>query len=339
MIESPVEPAEPARPARPATVTAAFWVQLALVAVLLLLVGLVAWYAVHWNGQIDRAVRLVPDADPDEVSGERISNVVTSSAFALPALLLAVVLAATAPRVRRGRNGARIAVLVAGGLQFVACLGMPCSGLLFLPFMLVGLGVEGEGPPFDETEWTSSRFSDELYGRVDPADDVFFGLGAAGFGLLLLLTIVVVLLLTLPPAGRYFGTARHAVAPVPYPLPGYPFPGAGYGLPTAPGGYPFPSGYGAPAAPAPAAGYGPPGYGTAPLAGVTVPPGYPVPPGYLICPDPALHLGRPPAPPAPPAEPSVTAPSAPPAEPPATVAEAEPPAGAAGEPPQSTPRT
>ncbi|TDB95011.1 hypothetical protein E1091_10505, partial [Micromonospora fluostatini] len=127
MIESPVEPAEPARPARPATVTAAFWVQLAQVAVLLLLVGLVVWYAVHWNGQIDRAVRLVPDADPDEVSGERINNVVTSSAFALPALLVAIVLAVTAPRVRRGRNGARITVLVAGGLQFVACLGMPCS--------------------------------------------------------------------------------------------------------------------------------------------------------------------------------------------------------------------
>jgi hypothetical protein len=42
-------------------------------------VRLVVWHAVQWVGEIDPAVRAVPDADPAEVSGERTTNVVGSA--------------------------------------------------------------------------------------------------------------------------------------------------------------------------------------------------------------------------------------------------------------------
>jgi hypothetical protein len=250
----------PVRPPRPVTVTIAFWLQLATVLVLLGLVALVVTQAVQWDGQIDRAVRAVPDADPDEVRGERWSNVTMAVVLGLPTLLLALWLAATARPVRRGGNVARILVFVAGGVQLVVCCGQSFVGAFVFPLLFAfgfddGPYVEGEypeeGPVGPEAEiWTESKFFEELYSRSDPFDAVLFPLAGLGVLTVLVLTLAVVLLLALPPAHRWF---------VPRAAPAAPMPPAGY--PVVP------------------LAYAPP-----------VPHGYQVvPPGYLICPDPAAH--------------------------------------------------
>lgn len=266
--------AAPARPARPAVVTVAFWVQLAAVVVLLGLIGLVVAEAIRFDGQIDRALRLVPGADPMEVSDERASNIFAAASIGVPALLLAGWLAATALPVRRGGNVARILVFVAGGAQLLLCLAQGCSGMFLIPLMLAaGAGDPGFDPstdvPPDGAGWPESKFLETLYSQGDPPD-VVFAIGGFGVLVVLALTATVVLLLALPPASRYFrprSAAPAGAAPLVLGY-GYPPPGA-----TIPYGYPSP--------------------------GMTVPQGQPwpgvtVPPGYLLCPDPALHLAHPP---------------------------------------------
>ncbi|MEU4714582.1 hypothetical protein AB0F73_13125 [Micromonospora purpureochromogenes] len=197
----------PARPPRPTAVTVASWMQIAAVVVLLALLGLVIWQAIEWNGEIDRAARLVPDADPDEVSGERFGNIVMSCVLGVPALLFAAGLLATARGVRRGSNVARILVFVAGGLQLLAACAQGGLSVLFIPF-LFALG----GP---EEDWDSdipaefmpeeSGFMRELYGDgSDPAGDVLFGAGSLGTLLVVGLTLTAVVLLALPSVHRWF---------------------------------------------------------------------------------------------------------------------------------------
>ncbi|NYF56212.1 hypothetical protein [Micromonospora purpureochromogenes] len=197
----------PARPPRPTAVTVASWMQIAAAVVLLALLGLVLWQAIEWNGEIDRAARLVPDADPDEVSGERVGNIVMSSVLGVPALLFAAGLLATARGVRRGSNVARILVFVAGGLQLLAACAQGGLSLLFIPF-LFALG----GP---EEDWDSdipaefmpeeSGFMRELYGDgSDPTGDVLFGAGSLGTLLVVGLTLTAVVLLALPLVHRWF---------------------------------------------------------------------------------------------------------------------------------------
>jgi hypothetical protein len=256
----------PVRPPRPVTVTIAFWLQLATVLVLLGLVALVVTQAVQWDGQIDRAVRAVPDADPDEVRGERWSNVTMAVVLGLPTLLLALWLAATARPVRRGGNVARILVFVAGGVQLVVCCGQSFVGAFVFPLLFAfgfddGPYVEGEYPDEGAVDpeadvWAESRFVEELYSRSDPFDAVLFPLAGLGVLTVLVLTVAVVLLLALPPAHRWFVPRAAPAAPPPA---AYPVVPVGYVPPTVPGGY------------------------------------HVVPPGYLICPDPAAHQ----APPAP----------------------------------------
>lgn len=273
---------EPVRPARPTTVTVAFWMQLAIAALLVVLAGLAVAATVQFDGQIDRAAGLVPDADPDEVRGERIGNVVTGLSIAVPALLLAVWFAATARPVRRGGNTARILVFVAGGLQLLLCCGQGCLGVFFVPFLLTdSAGMETEGPD-GELIWEESEFFETLYGDTDLASDLLSMGAAGGLFLVLVLTAVVVLLLTVPPAHRFFVPAGDAptgpkgAAPAPaWPYPTAPFPP----FTTFPPFTNFP----------PGATF-PPG---APLPGAYPPVYAPVPPGYLICPDPAVHLPRP----------------------------------------------
>ncbi|GGM69373.1 hypothetical protein ACFFX1_14690 [Dactylosporangium sucinum] len=221
-----------ARPARPAQVTVAFWFQLAAVALLLGLVGLVVAYAVHFDDEISRAAALVPDADPAEVSSERSGNVFTSLILGVPTLLLAVWLAATAVPVSRGSNIARILVFVAGGGQLLICLLQGCGGFLVAPFFFAfdsadvsGTDVSGTG----EVPWEESKFLETLYSDVDPFSEVSFLAGGAGALVVLMLTCVVVLLLALPPAHRYF--VPRTAAPQ---APGWPavHPGAGYPLPV-----------------------------------------------------------------------------------------------------------
>ncbi|MGC4760428.1 hypothetical protein [Micromonospora trifolii] len=257
-------PATASRPPRPATVTIAFWLQLAVALVLLGLAALTVAEAVHFDGQIDRAVRLVPDADPAEVTGERQGNVAMTLILGVPAVLLAVWLAATAVPVRRGANLARILVFVASGAQLLVCFAQCCSGGFLVP--LLTMPEMGDEPPPDwDEEWETSTFFDTLYSGTDPWDDLFFP--AAGLGVLtvLALSAAVVLLLALPPANRWFvpRTADEALPGPAWAMPGPTYVPPGYGYPTVP----F----------------------------------LPLPPGYLICPDPAAHLtpGAPSSPPGP----------------------------------------
>lgn len=222
---------EPVRPVRPAAVTVAFWLQLVAAALLLLLIGLVVWQAVDWDGQIDRAARLVPDADPDEVRGERVTNVVMSSVLGVTALLLAVGLAVTAPYVRRGANSARILVFVAAGLPLLIFLVVGCPGALLLPLAFAP-GPEGE-PPSDAgaaVPWEESKFAETLYSTPDPVGDAFAIVGVAGTLAVVLLSVAVVLLLALPPASRYF-------VPRVAPAGAYPIAMGASGMPLVPPGY------------------------------------------------------------------------------------------------------
>ncbi|MEV1315643.1 hypothetical protein AB0J14_06105 [Micromonospora arborensis] len=254
-------PATAPRPPRPATVTIAFWLQLAVVLVLLGLAALTVADAVHFDGQIDRAVRLVPDADPDEVTGERQGNVAMALILGVPAVLLAVWLAVTAVPVRRGGNVARILVFVASGTQLLVCVAQCCSGGFLVPLLTIP-ETPAEPPADWDEEWGTSTFFDTLYAGNDSWDSLF--VPAAGLGVLTVLTlsVAVVLLLALPPANRWFvpRTANEAL------------PGPAWAMPVPI--YP-PTGY---------------GYPTAPLVPGFLPPGQPLPPGYLICPDPAAHL-------------------------------------------------
>ena len=249
--------AAPVRPARPAIVTVAFWLQLAAAAVLLVLIGLVVVEAVRYDGQIDRAVQMVPDADPMEISDERSGNVFGALFIGVPALLLAAWLAATLLPLRRGSNTARILVFVAAGAQLLLYLGQGCMGTLLIPLAL-GAGFfepgfdPSEGMPPDGGDWQQSKFLDTLYAQGDPGGVIF---GISGL-VVLALTAVVVVLLLLPEAGRWFRPQPAGAHPAAF----------GYGLP--PVGVPLPHSY-----------YYPP----------------PVPPaGYMICPDPAVHFAHPP---------------------------------------------
>ncbi|MEU8419871.1 hypothetical protein AB0C15_03225 [Micromonospora sp. NPDC048835] len=249
------------RPPRPVTVTIAFWLQLAVVLVLLGLAALAVVEAVHFDGQIDRAVRLVPDADPEEVSGERQGNVAMTLILGVPAVLLAVWLAVTAVPVRRGANVARILVFVASGAQLLVCFAQCCSGGLLVPLLTMP-EISDEPPPDWDEEWETSTFFDTLYSGTDAWDGLL--VPAAGLGVLtvLALSAAVALLLALPPANRWFVPRAANEAP---PGPAWVMPVPAY----APTGY---------------------GYPTAPLVPGFLPPNQPLPPGYLICPDPAAHL-------------------------------------------------
>ncbi|MEO3775724.1 hypothetical protein ABGB16_02505 [Micromonospora sp. B11E3] len=272
----------PVRPPRPTSVTVACWLQVAAVAVLLGLVGMVAFEAVWFDAQIDEVARLVPGADPAEVRGERTGNVVGALFLGVPALLLAGWLAGTALPLRRGRNTARILVYVSSGAQLLLCLFQACSGALVIPFVLaLGFdeGMDAEPEPFpDDVPWQESRFLETLYDRQQAHDDVIFPVGGIGVLTVYLLTATVVLLLSLSSANRYFRPRAEQ-------WPGGPSPYAGW----PPGPYPMV----APVAPYP---MGP----TVPQPGAWVPAGCPVPPGYLICPDPAVHVARAAAPAEPP---------------------------------------
>lgn len=126
-----------ARPPRPVTVTVAFWLQIAAVAVLLAVVGLAVTGAVLFDAEITRVAGLVADADPAEVRGERTGNVVGALIAGVPAALLAIWLAATALPLRAGRNTARILVYVAGGLQLLVFCAQGCGAALLVPAVLL----------------------------------------------------------------------------------------------------------------------------------------------------------------------------------------------------------
>ena len=261
------------RPVRPSTVTVAFYLQLAVVLLLLIAIIVTIAEAIYYDSAIDR-VAARTGADPAEVADERNGNVFGVVTVGLPCLLLAGWLAACAFPLRRGRNLARILTFVGSGLQLLACLGPIGCGLLFVPLML-SLPAAPYDPETGEPlepgfeYYGESEFLEQLYAETEPA----MGLSFLVFPLLttavFALSVALVVLLLTSSSNRFF-VPRPPVAPWPYPGHPYPLPGQvavpahappGYGYGWAPG-YPL-AGYGP--------GWVPPGYGWAP--------GYP-PPGY-----------------------------------------------------------
>ena len=221
---APPPTAPAANTARPATVTAAYALQLALTATLVVIIALAIADAVLYDGLIDQAARAT-GAGRDDVDGERASNVFGTLMIALPALLLAGWLGVTGWWVRRGSNVARILTLVALGapliLGLVACVVGSLGGLL-----LAGLLLAPSGEPFPEeaegdfTGLTEGGFYDELW-RLDSNgwSAVSDALGLTASATALILGISVAVLLLTSASSRYFRPQHPAPA---LPLPVYP---------------------------------------------------------------------------------------------------------------------
>lgn len=265
--------AGPTRPPRPTFVTVASWFQIAAAVILLLLVGLMVAGAVHFDGQIDRAASLVPNADPAEVASERSGNVVMTVIPAVLALLLAGWLGGCVVPVRRGSNTGRILVFVAGGVQLLLCFGQACAGALVIPLVIATAVGTGSPPPAEPppgadgyVPWEQSEFARVLYSHPDPLSDLLSLVVGVEMLAVLVLSAAVVLLLAMPPANRFF-VPRAAPAlptwpqPTPYgylvppgymlvPYPGYrpvhpatagPWVGPGAAAPPADAGAPAPT--------------------------------------------------------------------------------------------------
>jgi hypothetical protein len=191
------------RPPRPTQVTVACWLQLAAVVLLVGMVGLAVAQAVYYNGEISRVAALVGDADPDEVSGERVANVMSTLFVGLPALVLALWLGLTARPLLRGSNVARILVFVAGGGQLLLVIVQTCGGFLLAPLLFSSVD-DGDVMVDDGVSWEESEFIGTLYSSTEMFSGILFA-GAVLVALTVLVgTIAVVLLLALPPANRYF---------------------------------------------------------------------------------------------------------------------------------------
>lgn len=231
-------------PRRPATVTAAFALQLAVVAGLLVMIAVVLAHAVRYDGLIDQAARATA-ASRDEAAMERAGNLSGALMPAVPALVLAVWLGCTAVGLRRGSNVARILTLV--GLAAPLLLGaLFClvGGVFGVLIELVLAGPSQTIPPDEIVVEDASGFYAELQ-RLDSGGwSIVFGvLGVTGAAVALLAAIATgVLLLTHTSAG-YF-RSQHPVSGPPYPAywagPAYPHP-----MPP-PYPYRYPAAYGQP---------------------------------------------------------------------------------------------
>ncbi|MEV4537658.1 hypothetical protein AB0J82_28165 [Asanoa sp. NPDC049518] len=214
------------RPPRPVTVTIALWLQISAVVMLLVLLGLLIGHAVYFDDLISRAVELVPDADPDEVSGERTGNVVTTVVPGVVVLVVAIWLAVTAVPMFRGSNVARIFVFVAGGAHLLLCASPFVAGAAIIPLFLAAgepeYGPEYEDLPPDDLVWEDSKFYDALYSHTTAAEDAFFAGQAAVTVVEVCLLLAVVVLLAVPPASRWF-VPRPAWPPAPVPVPVGPY--------------------------------------------------------------------------------------------------------------------
>ncbi|GIF75419.1 hypothetical protein [Asanoa siamensis] len=203
-------------PPRPTTVTAAFWVQVGAVVLLLGLIGVVVAHAVYYDGLINEVAARFPDTDPADVSGERTGNVVGSVLMGGVMLIAAVLLAATAVPLLRGSNVARILVFVAGGVHLLFLCLPGFGAVAIVPFLLApapDFGPLPEDLPPEVVPWEESGFLDTLWARSSGSDELFFGGLSLGGLLEVALVVAIVLLVALPPASRYFVPRR--------PTPGY----------------------------------------------------------------------------------------------------------------------
>jgi hypothetical protein len=292
---------------RPKQVTTAFGLQLGAAGSLLICAVLFAVGAIYYNGLISDAAAAT-GADPDDVSAERIGNLVTTLVVGVPTLLLGGWLLGTAFGLRRGSNTARImsaiglaAPLVVGVLY---CCGLGAfAGILGVAFSDGGFDDSGyDDGDFSEFDYDgSSPFYDKLDNSDSGFSAVVSGLGGV-FGLFAtMLALAAGILLFVGPARRYFRPDKY---PPGFPIAGYPV-------------YGFPQAYGYQAYPFPAPAYGPyaPGYAAAP----PVPVHGPYPPGYGFY-DPAMPPPEfpPPVPSYPFPPPAASEPPTPVPEPPAS---------------------
>ncbi|MEJ3742485.1 hypothetical protein WEI85_04215 [Actinomycetes bacterium KLBMP 9797] len=217
---------------RPATVAVAFWLQVVIVAVGLVVLTLNVVRAIWYDTVIDRAARLT-NPDSADVSAERAFNVEDAAITSAPVLLLVVWLAATLVPVWRGSNVGRILTCVGVGLPVVCCVGVGGGfSLLALPFFFLAASdpefaeeddpwAEEGGPWVDDTP-----FYDKLYELE--SQSVMSALTAVvplGFALLFAIALAIGVLLLVPPSNRYFNPGSGRPAPSLYaagPYPAYP---------------------------------------------------------------------------------------------------------------------
>ncbi len=234
-----------AAPPRPPTVTVAFLLQLGLAGLLLLLVAVVATEAVHYDGLIDRALRLAGSGAAEDAAFERSANVAGAVLAGFPALLLAVWFGSTAIGVRRGSNVGRVLTLVGLGaplvLGILACFA-GVLGILMFGVLLAGASEEFTGEEYagaedfageDPGAGGGSAFYDELI-RLDSGgwSMVLTSVGEIAVMTAFLVAVAVGVLLITPTSNRYFRPRPPAPWPTYPPSPPYPpYPPYWYGPP------------------------------------------------------------------------------------------------------------
>lgn len=266
-------------------VTVAFWLQLALILALLLIVVTSILDAVHYDGVIDKAALAAPGS-PDDVAMERDSNLFGTLALSLSLAVLVVWLGVTLLWVRRGSHVARVLTWVGLGSPIVLGLLLCLFCGVFGFAGLLAFGLADGGPFLEEGDFpdegypggeTSDNFYDSLY-RLDTGglSATYDAITATLVVVALLCAIATAVLLVTGPANRFFRPDRQ---PARGPRPGfpYPFPPQHYATPYPPApGYPTPNPWGPPAPGYPA---GNPGSQPAPGYPAATPWGPPAP-GY-----------------------------------------------------------
>ncbi|MBL7261733.1 hypothetical protein [Paractinoplanes lichenicola] len=274
MTSAPTPP-----PARPTVVTVAFWLQVALVATLVLVVAVSIADTVHYNGLIDEAVRTTSTPDMTSISWEREDNIAGLLFVAVPMFVLAVWLGVSAIFVRRGSNVGRVLTWVGVGAPALLMLLSCLLGLLgVFAFAMIAIPFEDPSVYEDDPDFTGDdfAFSDTVYNLDDGGWSLAYDIiTAVGFVLILLLAVAVVVLLATSPAARWFRRGEperrplrpafpYATPPAPYypaagpyaPAPMYPPPTTSYPYPYP---YPYPAAWAAPSPfPPPAAPFTPP---------------------------------------------------------------------------------
>lgn len=244
----PTDPASiPERGPRPATAAVAAVLQLLIVLLALGLVA-VAWVGyTSYDQLIDRAVELVPEADPDAVASERGGNRFGSTMASVMFGGIALWFGATLWPAWRGSNIARIMTAVGAGMQSAIALLISCGGGFFGLLALIASdpGFEGEDPFSDPGFYEEDPFYDKLSQLQDSGAGMWPGLALSlGGMLLMLLAGALLVLLLVPPSNRWFSPRPPAPAmtgvPVYYPV-YYPVPGPVPGVPPTPASPPAPA--------------------------------------------------------------------------------------------------
>jgi hypothetical protein len=184
---------------------------------------------VHWNDIITQAARNT-SADPQVVSDERFGNVSMAVVLGAVSLALALWFGILTVPLWRGAHTARILTAVAAGVPVLCGLCQGGSGLLMLPFFVLGAGdPPPDAAPGSPSDPTFANY-DAFYAELDRLSTDFRWLTIAVpvmalviFGCILALAT----LLFMPSANRYFRPEgpRRAIQYVPVPYPVYwPYP-------------------------------------------------------------------------------------------------------------------